>query len=411
MAIAAQRFKYLDKETNVPTKDFTSLSDNMVYNNASSSISSALEGMEEGAAMLAELSESMSDFANDLVNATPAMLKTISDVLKETIDNIGKLELPSMVKDIFNSLKELDLGGVKDFLKDALKVGSMFLCNNLDFLKMFMLGFSLNRNILGGLITALLMGWLDRYCKGFQKGEMEAASKKQRIEMMFPSPGLPMKNDTAFGNFTNAYSDYNEYSKPINYELKPTTPDFLSQVSSGNVDDSMSRLSRSGISYDDKREYSTAINSELYSLTPGTSQYNNLLKAKGMISTMSVVHPDERVKSFKYANLSDSLGSMAKNLQQVNLNNITKTGISAVHNSLVSKLKTFKEVTGNSVDLMSRKIGNGNFSDFDFSSVAPTFTDEEAAYLDDLPGLGNNHRFNDMHPTTESFISKETYVV
>ena len=33
MAISAQRFKYLDKETNVATKDFSEYDNNDVYNN------------------------------------------------------------------------------------------------------------------------------------------------------------------------------------------------------------------------------------------------------------------------------------------------------------------------------------------------------------------------------------------
>ena len=165
MAIAAVRFKFLDKETNISTKDFSALTDNQVYNSASEAVDSALAGLKEGESVLDSLSSSMSELKDMIESGLSSVSDAVKSALNSAIDAIGKLELPTMVKDIFNSLKELDLGGVKDFVSDLLKVGGSFLCNNLDFLKMFMLGFALNGNVIGGLLTALLMSWLDRICK------------------------------------------------------------------------------------------------------------------------------------------------------------------------------------------------------------------------------------------------------
>ena len=135
MAIAAQRFNFLDRETNIATKDFTSLVDNSVYNTLDHSVDTALSNIQNSEGMLNALQGSMEDLSNML--DSQGIMDSLSDALNSAMDAIGNLDLPDIVKDIFNSLKNLDFQGLKDFFKDLLHVGSTILCNNLDFLKLF----------------------------------------------------------------------------------------------------------------------------------------------------------------------------------------------------------------------------------------------------------------------------------
>jgi hypothetical protein len=208
MSIAAQRFKFLDRETNIPTQDFTKLNSNAVYTTVSDKVDSAIGSIKESDGMLKKVSSSLVDLQKTLMNASKEVLNVLKDALNLALDTIGKLPMPGIVKDIFSSLKKLDLGGVKDFVKDLLHVGSTFLCNNLDFLKMFMLGYALNKNIMSGLLVGLMLSWLDRYCKGFTKEEMKKSSPLSSIEKMVNPKGTVMTASNAFGNFTKGYSSY-----------------------------------------------------------------------------------------------------------------------------------------------------------------------------------------------------------
>lgn len=190
MAIAAQRFQFLDRETNVPTIDFTELSDNQVYNLNVPELESSLNIGEKTEVLVAKLGESLTELKEMVESGVNAAAEGLQKALNEVMSALESLDLPGIVKDIFASLKALDLSGVRDFFRDILKIGQSFLCNNLDFLKLFMLGFSLNKNILSGLVIALLLSWLDRFCKGFSKEDVDNSSPTERLEMLAKPKGI-----------------------------------------------------------------------------------------------------------------------------------------------------------------------------------------------------------------------------
>ena len=203
MSISSQRFRFLDEETNVGTSDFLSLSDNSVYTAAVDSADSVVSSIRDGESVLGTMADSISDLMDKVSNASNSIMQKIKNALDAAIDKIMNMKLPGFITKILDSLKSLDLGGVKSFFKDLLRVGSAFLCNNLDFLKSFMLGYSLTENILSGLLIGLLLSWLDRYCKGFTRDEVFAASNKGKLGMMFGSDGITLTPDTVFGKFSN----------------------------------------------------------------------------------------------------------------------------------------------------------------------------------------------------------------
>lgn len=404
MAIAAVRFKFLDKETNISTKDFSALTDNQVYNSASEAVDSALAGLKEGESVLDSLSSSMSELKDMIESGLSSVSDAVKSALNSAIDAIGKLELPTMVKDIFNSLKELDLGGVKDFVSDLLKVGGSFLCNNLDFLKMFMLGFALNGNVIGGLLTALLMSWLDRICKGISQEDQKSQTPIEKLETVIPPKGMEMNASNAFNNFTNSYTDYINSTSPINLSTPMSGSEFLMNVQSGNIDNSISNLRNSEISSSEKKGFLSQIDSALGTVAAGTNEFNNLLTAKGKLSSTPLISAQRRDNNIKYSNLSDQLGSMSKNLLKVDMAKLSKYSANDLEKNLYNKIHDFKSSASSNKDLQTRDLNSGSFSDFDFSSILPDLSPEEIAYLGEQEGTGTAHRVHDMHPTTTEFM-------
>lgn len=404
MAIAAQRFKYLDKETNLPTIDLTEMSDNQVYNNASETVQTALAEMQDAEATLTQMNDSLSDLGQALASATEETLATLKSALDSAIDAIANLELPDIVKNLFAKLKALDLKGVKDFFKDLLKVGANFLCHNLDFLKMFMLGYALNGNVLGGLIIALLMSWLDKFCKGFTKEETQKANTLGKLEMVSAPTGMPVDASNAFSRFTHAYADYTRASAPITPTAALSSGDFLSNVLSGNITQSLANLRSSEISSVQKSVYLKDLTDAIGLESPGSTKYNHLLSARGQLQNLPLISVERRAQTVKYSSLSDQLGSMAKNLMKVDLGSINKFSLSGMEKSLYNKIEQFKRNATASPDLRSRSLNAGAYRDFDFASVMPALSAEEATYVTSLESENLPHRVHGLHPTTEVFL-------
>lgn len=123
MAISSQRFQFLDRETNVGTSDFLSLSDNSVYTAAMDTADTVANAIREGESILSTMEESISDLMDKVSNASDAIMQKIKDALNAAIDKIMNMKLPGFISKILDSVKSLDLGGVKAFFKDLLRVG------------------------------------------------------------------------------------------------------------------------------------------------------------------------------------------------------------------------------------------------------------------------------------------------
>ena len=409
MAIAAQRFKFLDQETNLPTIDFTKLTDNAIYSSVTDSVDSAIASIKDSDGMLSQVSSSLKDLQATLMNASKDVLSTLKEALNSALDAIGNLEMPDVVKDIFNSLKSLDLGGVKDFVKDLLHVGSTFLCNNLDFLKMFMLGYALNKNIVSGLLIGLLLTWLDRYCKGFTAQEMKKSSPLSSMEKMMNPKGVLMNASNSFDKFTQGYASFMKKNATKTVVSALTKSNFLSKIRSGDIKSSMANLRGAEISSTDKKDYLSTIETALPSVTPGTAEYNNLLQARGDLMNLPLISSDRRDTNIQYSNLSDKLGTMAKNIQSVDLASINTYGLSDIDKGLFVKVQEFKDRTASDPDLLTRTNDSGAFSDYDFSTVMPSLDDDQTSRLADLKYDSTDHRVHDLHPTTEVFLEDSQY--
>lgn len=406
MAIAAQRFKFLDHETNLPVADFVKIADNSVYNLVNNISDTAIEGAQGNKELMVGLQNGLSNLQEAVTSVSSEAMSAISSTLDSVVDSIKNLELPSFVKDIFESIKKLDLSGLKSFLKKALRVGSQFLCNNIDFLKLFMLGYALNRNIMGGLLLALLLSWLDRYCKSFNKKEMAVANKKQKVEMMFPYQGTKINDSNAFGSYNDLFKNMLDYNGS-RYTPTPVmnTNSFLSNVSSGNISYAMSNLRNSEISHIDRNRYRNTLTQALPNYPTNSIEYRNILSGLGQLNSLPLVSSQRRDSNIRYSNLSDTLGRSIQNLvKNINIGNIPSFNFNSIEKGLLNKLTGLKSSASYSNDFMTRGTNSSSYNTFKFNNLVPAFNQEEQNYLNGLNGNRNNHRFNDLHPTTEQFL-------
>lgn len=399
MAISAQRFNFLDKETNVGVKDFTKLVDNSVYTGFTDLTSTALEEIQDSGIM-DTMQSSLDDLTDMLANND--IVDTLKDAMDSAMDAISNMELPDTIKDIFDSLKKLDFQGVKDFFKDMLKVGAKFLCNNLDFLKLFMLGYALNGNILGGLMIALLLSWLDRFCKGFSAEETAAANPLGKVNQCFPDAGTKVTSDSAFGQFSGYYSDFIKASEPLGLTVQMPQSNAISSVLSGDISSVLGNARSSEMSYADRNSLVGSLQSQLGSFSPSSSEYRNILQASGDLKNLPLISTERRDNNLRYENLSDKFGSYIKNLGNVNIQPMNLMSLNDIEKGLYSKMSDLKLASANNSMLQSTP--NGSFSDFGFDSILPAVTNEERLALLATPGNTDSHRTRDLHPTTAVFL-------
>lgn len=399
MAISAMRFNFLDRETNIGVKDFTQLVDNSVYTGFTDLTSTALEEIQD-TGIMDTMQQSLDDLTDMLTNND--VVNTLKDAMDTAINTISNMELPDTVKKIFDALKKLDLKGIKDFLGDMLNVGSKFLCNNLDFLKLFMLGYALNKNILSGLLVALLLSWLDRFCKGFTPQESAMANPLGKLGQVIPNMGTQVTSSSAFSQFSGYYSDFIKASAPLGLEVKMPLMDAVTNIKGGDISSVLANVRGSEMSYADRNSLIGNLKSELASAVPGSIQHSNLLKGIGDLKTIPLISTQRRDNAIRYENLGDKFGSYIKNLGNTNLQTASYMGIDEAQKSLYAKMVSLKEASAKNASLQCTP--NDSFSDFDFNSVLPSVTPDEKAILVANDVVTDSHRTLDLHPTSEVFL-------
>ena len=399
MAISAMRFNFLDKETNVGVKDFTQLVDNSVYTGFTDLSSTALEEIQD-TGIMDKMQGSLDDLTDMLKNNE--IVDTLKDAMDSAMNAISNMELPQTVKDIFAKLKALDLKGVKDFLGDMLSVGAKFLCNNLDFLKLFMLGYALNKNILSGLLIALLLSWLDRFCKGFTAQESAMSNPLGKLGQVIPYAGTQVSTSSAFGQFSNYYSDFLKASQPLGLTSVMPQGDAVSNILSGNISSVLGNARSSEMSFADRNSLVGSLKTQLNNFSPNSAEYRNILQATGDLRNIPLVSTTRRDTNLRYENLGDKFGSYIKNLGNTNIQPASLMSLSEVEKGLYAKMSELKKVSASNSSLQCTP--NDSFSDFDFNSVLPAVDSTEEASLLANDVITDSHRTLDFHPTSAIFL-------
>lgn len=181
MAIAAQRNKVLDRETNLAVMDFTNIQSNDAYSAPIAKMTKLAESMSKKA----EFAESkIKDLMKAVEEAPAKLMKYVQDLMAKIVDGMSKIKLPAFVRNILDKLKSMDLSGFKSFFQRILKVGASLFCNNLDMLMGFFTGYAISKNILSGLLMGLLFSWLNRICSQNSKESLASLSPLGRLEAM-----------------------------------------------------------------------------------------------------------------------------------------------------------------------------------------------------------------------------------
>jgi vacuolar-type H+-ATPase subunit H len=399
MAISAERFKFLDKETNAAIKSFIEVTDNAIYNEVDKVTNTVLDAKQEAEKIVSKVGEELESLREELLSniENNEIVQELKSTLDNVVDDILNMDMPDIVKDMAGELKKLDLPGVKGFFKDALNIGKGFLCNNLDFLKMFSFGFNLSGNILHGLLMGLTFDWLDRFCKAFTPEEILKGSPKDILSSMFPFNGVKLNADNVLGEFTKLYGDFVKNGSPFTTPTALTQGDFIVGVLAGDVDNSVNNLKQAEIDSIARKSYLSSIENELTVYTPGSIEHQRLLEARAKLSKAPLINSTRRTKRLQYTNLTSNLGLFAKNLIKLEVKKPAYS-LSTLDSGLFDKLLIFKDtISSNSALKATDRKG---LSSFDIGPLLPTLNATETTYLENKKESSNSHRLFNLHPTS-----------
>lgn len=165
MAISAQRFKFLDEETNVPVKDYTKLNDNFVYNSADS-FDNLLKGAVEKVKFTSDLLKFLQSDPGQLTNMLqdPSALARIGQDINTYMNRVLGAGLPSDVKDALSQIESISPGYISSFIMEKIGANGASLCPNSGLFNVNGRPLNLSGAALKSLIDQILSGWLGRLC-------------------------------------------------------------------------------------------------------------------------------------------------------------------------------------------------------------------------------------------------------
>lgn len=407
MALAAVRHKFLDGETNIGTSDLRNLTDNAVYTAAVDVKAVMVRASDKLDSALVALNGKLKDVKDIVSNMSKNIADKVSSMMDKVVNSLLSIELPPFVTKALDKLKGLNLGGVKSFFKDVLSIGSSFLCSNLDLLKNFMLGYSISRNILSGLLLGLTLSWMDKFCKGFSGDETAGATNKGALGQLLGGNDFKLTKDNVIGSFMGTVTSVAKGA--VNTILPAALPvdALISKVRNGeSLGGIVTDLAKSELSYADKNNYMQSLADSLDEFSPTSKEYGNILQLRGDIKNLPIVSyaRQELVNATSHA--KDALGSMALSLKDFDTSTINLNALSSDRRSIVDKLNTFKSNVSNDFDLITRDRSEGGFSSYDFSKTLPTFTPDELETMSKVSVPEETFRYNGLHPTTMVFIEE-----
>lgn len=406
MSISATRHKFLDLETSLGTLDLREIVNSDVYtgevDKLSESISSAFD---TGSDLLDKFSDKLNNLESTITEITAGAAKMVSKAIDSVLDTLNSIEMPGFVKDAMAMLKGLNLDGVKSFLKTVTRIGSAFLCNNLDLLKNFMLGYSLSRNILAGLMLGLLLSWADQFCKGYSQAETFATDNRGLSNMLVKYAGVSVSPTNIVSKFGSALSGYfGDKAGPV-LQTAMSVSSFTDAVVSGQpLGPLLVNLTESELTVNQRTGFLSDLSSTLGNFAAGSKEQLSLLSARAGITEMLPISQARRTHVASNSGSVDALGSLSKNLLEIDLDKINVYSLSESEKETYGHLVSYKSALMTDTDIKSRDHTQGSFQGYDFESKLPIFTPGQVTGFTGLPKLDESHRYNGIHPTTEVFI-------
>lgn len=424
MAISAQRFKFLDKETNVPTQDLLSLKDNQVYNTLLSTAVTSLMGMKDISGILGQLNGQLSGglelgmlsglngISGLLPNGLPALPANLQSVVTDTLSKLPDIKMPDALKGAAGMLNQLNPTGVQDFFTDALKVGLPTVPQNLNVLQLAGSGLSLGDNSLAGLTSSLVLSSAPILSNALGVGDLTGLTKIAKLEVLAPKLLSSVNVANVYDKVTSLCADAMTAFSPVT--VPPVQGDLdslLDLVRDGEGSSVVTGLRASEIDYFQKEEILAKLDLAISSVPETSQEYGFYLQARGDIQTLPLISDDRRNLSLQYSSIKDQLGTLSQDLVELDLGQVDRFNFTPTQNAMFEKIELFQQQVKTNSDILTREAKTGSFSDVDFTSILPVPTIEELSSVSSASVDNACHRTFGLHPTTEAFLAEEfTYV-
>lgn len=393
MSISAIRHKYLDKETNIGTLDLRDLVTDDVYTAAIDRAGTVLSSM-------GGMGDSIANMLDNISNMASSSLKNIKKALDNVIDKLLNSKVGQFVKGVLDKLKGLNLGGLKDFLKSAIKAGTNFVCNNLDMMKNMALGLTLGSNILQGLLLGLALSWLDQYCKGFSQKEWAKSNNKDLLSLTFGNAKIGLTKDNVLDKVGGALSGVLKGKSLPSLTALPGPSEIVSQVLDNGFQYSAKTME---VSSSMKTSLVSKLDEAIGTVAVGGSEYMKLLKARGDIITAPIVSTTRKLVTNGSENASGALGAVAKELVDIDLESINTNTLNSTQKGLLDVAKNLK-YKASDTDIHTRDDSRTAFITYDWEGVTSSIDSSLKDEVMKMKPLEESMGFAGLHPTTAVFI-------
>lgn len=419
MSTLAESIKYVDDSLDVGFKEFNSFMDNNVY-----SVRKDIEDTIFGYTQMAlDKLKSITGQIRDTLNAIAAIPAKIARELQAILDRVMNellsFDFGGWANYVLGELKLISDLGVKEFFMSATAAGSVILCANMDVLKDLASGWKVAESILEGLILSLSLDWMNRVCKDFSIKEENNMTNYEKIENVYPYPGVTYKPDDVIsswtgiaGGFFDASNGYRDPSVELKSEAKVRS-DIKSEKTAFQIQEELGiieTLEQKKYYCDMFDEIASDYEKERNKKRKGGYSKEEL-KVLELRGDMYRVIPGSRKRISQANNLDtakDVLGSFIKNLKDVDLEKVPKHKLNDIEKKMLDKMKVI-QLFSRGCDFTLRTHTKGSFSDYDFDYIFDLFDEEEKEYILNSPRDNRVYRYNGLHPTSEMFITEGVY--
>ena len=236
MAISAQRFNFLDQETNVPVADFTKVADNFIYNslNAIGGNASSLLNSLNNTNILSNnnVNSILNNLSGLLASGSISGTNGLDTVVNQLVNNLQYNGSPnSLVNDLMSVLQPLAGPALSAYLTTSLKdtLTNQFAILGTAACKSNGYNFSslnLDQSSLSSLILRFAQQFLSRYCPAYSYNSSSLSSLIS--SSMNSGYSLSSYNNSPMGNnsiYSSSNANYNsnpltlnnQFSSPLNY--------------------------------------------------------------------------------------------------------------------------------------------------------------------------------------------------
>ncbi len=236
MAISAQRFNFLDQETNVPVADFTKVADNFIYNslNAIGGNASSLLNSLNNTNILSNnnVNSILNNLSGLLASGSISGTNGLDTVVNQLVNNLQYNGSPnSLVNDLMSVLQPLAGPALNAYLTTSLRdtLTNQFAILGTAACKSNGYNFSslnLDQSSLSSLILRFAQQFLSRYCPAYSYNSSSLSSLIS--SSMNSGYSLSSYNNSPMGNnsiYSSSNANYNsnpltlnnQFSSPLNY--------------------------------------------------------------------------------------------------------------------------------------------------------------------------------------------------